>query len=100
MLCLYLIEENIEKLWEESKIYESDADDEQEAEDMIYYSDVDDKFESEDKNENSGNDNLDHSQWAFGMLDYFMKKWKQKKIGIPPSNWKDILIKLLDLDSE
>ena len=88
----------MEKLWEESKIYESDADDEQAAEDMIYYSDVDDEFESEDKNENSGNDNLDHSQWAFGMLDYFMKKWKQKKIGIPPSNWKDILIKLLDLE--
>ena len=32
------------------------------------------------------------------MFDYFINKWKQKNIGNPPSNWKDILIKLLNLE--
>ena len=75
---------------------------------VIYYSDEDDddefQFQSEDQNKRSnidevdGKENLDHERWATGMLKYFINKWKQKNIGSPPSNWKDILIKLLDLE--
>ena len=87
----------MEKMWDDDDIYDS-GDEEQASEGMIYYSDEDDEIESEDKNKKSENENLDHEQWAFGILDYFINKWKEKRIGNPPSNWKDILIKLLDLE--
>ena len=88
----------MEKIWDDSKIYDSD-DDEQAPEDLIYFSDGDDEFETEDESEMSENDKQDHIQWAFSMLDYLINKWKQKRIGTPPSNWKEILIKLLDLEN-
>ena len=87
----------MENMWDDDEIYDN-ADEEQASEGMIYYSDEDDEIESEDKNKKSENENLDHEQWAFGILDYFINKWKEKRIGNPPSNWKDILIKLLDLE--
>ena len=88
----------MEKIWDDSKIYDSD-DDEETPEDLIYFSDGDDEFETEDESEISENDQQDHIQWAFSMLDYLINKWKQKRIGTPPSNWKEILIKLLDLEN-
>ena len=88
----------MEKIWDDSKIYDSDYD-EQTPEDLIYFSDGDDEFETEDESEISENDQQDHIQWAFSMLDYLINKWKQNRIGTPPSNWKEILIKLLDLEN-
>ena len=91
----------MENMWDDGNIYDSDEDNVQESEDLIYYSDEDDKFEFEDQNKRREfveNENLEHKQWAYGMLEYFADKWKQKNIGNPPSNWKEILIKLLDLE--
>ena len=88
----------MEQMCDDDKVFNSGDDDEQESEDLIYFSDEDDEFDSEEEITKSEDVNQDHQQWAFGMLDYFINKWKEKSLGNPPSNWKDILIKLLDLE--
>ena len=100
-LLFFILFPKMENMWDDGKIYDSDEDDVQESEDVMNYSYEDDKFEFEDQNKRREfveNENLEHKQWAYGMLEYFADKWKQKNIGNPPSNWKEILIKLLDLE--